>query len=299
MLDKLKTEQYEKSTKDNYYKIWRKFNEFVVKLDQIPKTWEERFMLYCTYMVKIKGLQSSTIKSYKSAIKAVLTNDGYNWKDEDVLMASLTRHCKLKNDKVLNRFPIRRPLLELMLYELGRHYDAQPYLLILYRAVFTTMYYGLLRISEIAMHEHSVKVVDVHITSNNSKAVLILRSSKTHKKNQRPQKIQIVANRFRRIPEKSNFCPVEALRDYSNMRSKYIDANEEFFVSRDRRGLPADQVRQIMRKIIGKLGLNPMLYDTHSFRSGRATDLRKLGYSVDDVKSAGRWKSNAVYDYLR
>ena len=45
--------------------------------------------------------------------------------------------------------------------------------------------------------------------------------------------------------------------------------------------------------------LNPLQYDTHSFRIGRATDLSKGGRSLSKIKRAGRWKSNAVYNYLR
>ena len=299
LLERLKSEQYAPSTSVNYHKIWRKFNEFIIKLDNIPDKWEERFTLYCSFLVNIKGLQSATIKSYKSAIKAILVNDGYKWSDDEVAMATFIKNSKLKNDTVLNRFPIRRGLLELMLYELGRKYQDQPYLEKLYLTIFSTMYHGLLRVSEVSNHEHSVKVTDVHITHNNSKALFILRSSKTHHKGQRPQKIEILCDRSRPRNDRSHFCPVQLAREYSSIRKSYLTESEPFFVFSDRSPIPADQIRRVLREVINNLGLNGKLYDTHSFRGGRATDLKKLGYSVDDVKAAGRWRSNAVYEYLR
>ena len=45
----------------------------------MPKTWEQRVSIYCAYLIKIKKLQSSTVKSYISGIKTVLINDGYEW----------------------------------------------------------------------------------------------------------------------------------------------------------------------------------------------------------------------------
>ena len=50
-----------------------------------------------------------------------------------MLLASLTRACKLINDRVRTRLPIGFNLLELILFELQRHYTTggynQPYLI--------------------------------------------------------------------------------------------------------------------------------------------------------------------------
>ena len=46
------------------------------------------------------------------------------------------------------------------------------------------------------------------------------------------------------------------------------------------------------------IGLEEVNYDTHSLRIGCAKDLQKAGLSVESIKDIGRWKSNAVYQYL-
>ena len=74
ILEKLKCQTTRKSTSDNYYSIWRKFNQFLIKLDRKPQTWERRVALYGAYLVDI-GTQSSTIKSYFSAIKKILWDE--------------------------------------------------------------------------------------------------------------------------------------------------------------------------------------------------------------------------------
>ena len=75
IIEKLECQRNRSSTNRNYYNIWRKFNDFVFKLDAKPKSWEERTSLYGAYLVD-QGVQSSTLKSYVSAIKCVLVTDG-------------------------------------------------------------------------------------------------------------------------------------------------------------------------------------------------------------------------------
>ena len=76
-------------------------------------SWEERTSLFGAYLVD-KGVQSSTLKSYFSAIKHVLKQDGYLWEDKKALLSSLVKGCKLENDRVKIRLPIQRGLLELI-----------------------------------------------------------------------------------------------------------------------------------------------------------------------------------------
>ena len=51
--------------------------------------------------------------------------------------------------------------------------------------------------------------------------------------------------------------------------------------------------------MLGRIYVNPKLYDMHSLRIGGATDLFKYGYSVEEIKRMGRWRSNVVYKYIR
>ena len=59
------------TTRKNYYSVWKCFNKFYIRLDRKPETWEERLVLFVGYLVEGKK-KSQTIKSYISAIRAVL-----------------------------------------------------------------------------------------------------------------------------------------------------------------------------------------------------------------------------------
>ena len=107
---------------------WHSFNKFLVRLDQKPDSWQQRTLLFCTYLVDCIH-KSTTLKTYISAIKAVLCNDDYYWDDGQVLLGSVTRACKLSNDVVKNRFPIQLSLLELLLFEINRFWGVCNYTL--------------------------------------------------------------------------------------------------------------------------------------------------------------------------
>ena len=190
VLKKLKAKQTCDSTSANYHSIWRNFNKFFLSLDRYPRdlSWEQKTVLFGTYLVD-KGSQSSTIKSYFSAIKHVLKLDGYDWDDKKVMLNTITKSCQLINDEVFVRLPICMKLLDAILFELERFYgkvNPQPFLEKLYKAAFVIAYYGMMRIGELSSGTHPVLAKDVMIGAYHDSIQLVLRSSKTHDKKAPP-----------------------------------------------------------------------------------------------------------------
>ena len=116
---KLMNMQHRSSTAKNYLSIWRQFNRFIISLDRRPRLWEDRTTLFIGYLIE-KGMQSSTVKFYVSAIKKTLIIDGYDWNDGLVLVRSLAKACRIINDQVRTRLPIHCGLLEMILFEVQR-----------------------------------------------------------------------------------------------------------------------------------------------------------------------------------
>ena len=212
VIDTLRVNQNRDFTKKNYLQIWQKFNKFLVKLDYRCKVWEDRAAMYLEFLVE-KGVKSTTLRCYISAIKHILTIANYTWNDDKVLLSVIVRGCKLKNDVQKVRLLIHFSLLELILFELDRLYgNNQPYLQLLYRAMFTIAYYRLMRISKIADSNHTLLAKDVHIGQNKNKILLVLHSSKTHGKESMPQKIKISA--VAKLTRVIFFCPFKAMCQY-------------------------------------------------------------------------------------
>ena len=56
------------NTVATYRRVWKSFNRFLIKLDKIPRDWEDRTGLFVANLIT-NGAQSATVKSYVSAIK--------------------------------------------------------------------------------------------------------------------------------------------------------------------------------------------------------------------------------------
>ena len=162
IIEKLKRDRVRDTTKRNYYCVWKNFNEFFIKLDNKPSSWEDRLTLYVGFLVQ-QNKKSTTVRSYISAVKAVLADDGVMLSENRYLISSLTRACKLINDKVRTRLPIQKRMLERILQCTEEFFDQQQYLSRLYKAIFSSAYYGMLRVGEIVSGDHPVKAPDVHI----------------------------------------------------------------------------------------------------------------------------------------
>ena len=230
--------------------------------------------------------------------------DGYEWNDQKILVSSLVRSCKLVNDRVKTRLPIQKGLLEMLLFEIKRKYmsyktqNQQPYLVILYQTIFCLSYYGMLRVGEVAYGTHTIKACNIHVGNNKDKILIVLYSSKTHGLESKPQKVKISATSTTNM-KRSNFCPFNLTIRFMKMRGSYINENEQFFIFKDKSPVQPHHIRSLLRELLDRLNLNSTLYDVHSFRSGRTVDLAKFNYSIEKIKEMGRWKSNAVYRYLK
>ena len=291
------------TTKKNYRSVWKQFNSFFIQLDEKPDTWEDRIVLFVGYLVD-KNKRSQTVRSYISAIKNVLKNDGVYVNEDKILLKSLTRACRLKNDKVCTRLPIQKDLLRILLTGTVAHFnnEGQQYLAVVYKTLFCTAYFGLFRIGELTTGDHPIRVTDVQIADNKWKILFILRSSKTHGRDSKPQTVKITSRALNNAAGDSTgqtICPYMILKEYLAIRPKYKDVEEPFFVFRDRSAITPMNAMQVLCLILKQKGFNDKLYGTHGFRSGRALDLLRMNVPLPVIRILGRWQSNAVYTCLK
>ena len=262
IVDKLRCKRHRTSTQEQYYGVWKKFNEFFIRLDEKPPSWEERIILFVGYLVETKK-KSTTIKCYVSAIKSVLQDDGIMVNHDEVLLKSLTQACRLCNDRVTTRLPIRQSLLMLLLHAIPELFSSpQPYLETFYRSMLISAYFGLFRVGEITMSDHIIRVDDVHVGMNKQKLMFVLRSSKTHGKDKQPQIVKIVGFTDDSTQDKvkhkvlNTFCPFDIVERYSDMRKLQKNTNEPFFVLQDRTPISANCFRNILKKLLCIVGLD-------------------------------------------
>ena len=239
------------------------------------------------------------------AIKAVLKYEKIKLNENKVLLSSLIKACKLQNDCIRTQLPIRKGLLQVIINSVEKYYDnnPQPYLCTMFRALFSMAYFGLFRIGELTLSPHVIKARDIHIGVNKKKLLFVLHSSKTHNKSSKPQIIKIDSIKkydvnCTNISVMQN-CPFQLLQEYISRRRKYRCDSEQFFIMKD--GSPVTQwhFRNMLDKLLRLNNFDASLYSSKAFRAGRASDLLSMGVSVETIRKLGRWRSSAVYTYLR
>ena len=288
-----------RSTRQNYLSVWRSFNDFFLRLDRKPDCWEDRIILFVGYMVDCNK-KSTTIRSYLSAIRSILADDGVILNENKCLLNALTKASRLNNSKVRMRLPIHKNLLFMLLKYIPQVFDKQYYLSVLYTAMFSTAYYGLFRVGELTKGSHPILAEDVHIGDNKRKIMFVLHSSKTHSQSNKPQVVKICGDdEYWGTQEKCNRrCPFKAVTDYAEIRPNSASPTEPFFVFQDRSPVTPVQMRSTLRSVLSAANLDPLAYGTHGFRAGRAGDLHRKGISVETIRKLGRWSSSAIYTYL-
>ena len=292
IVDRLQMQRYRDSTRNTYYRVWRLFNEFFIRLDDKPQHWEDRMVLFTGFLIS-NNLKSTSIRSYLSAIKGVLAENLITMNEDRFLPNSLTRACKIKNDTLVTRIPIRRDLVNLLLTEADKH---------LHKSMIVAAYYGMLRIGELTLSPNVILACNVHMGLNKNKVLFVLLTSKTHGKGSKPQRVKIAQ---KPVHYQDNSLPVTPVRtskakaiqqDPFKILSDFVDRHppsnsdaEQFFVFSDNTPVKPEHMRHNL-KMLTNLNLQAELYTVHMMRVSRASDLMDCGLFVETIKKLGRWK---------
>ena len=70
-----------------------------------------------------------------------------------------------------------------------------------------------------------------------------------------------------------NFCLFNLMWKYFKVQKKWERTDEPCFIFQDGSPVTPVQARQLLRLMLKKLGLNEVLYDMHSLRIGRCSDM--------------------------
>ena len=196
-----------------------------------------------------------------------MQDDDITLNENKYLITSLTRACSIKNDKIKTRLPLQKGMVNLIVNETDKYFEKehQHYLGCLYRALFAASYYGMLRIGELTTGTHPILALDVHIARNKNKILFVLRTSKTHGKGNKPQMVKISSSGNHEAFAE-NCCSFGIIQEFIDIRGSCIRADEPLFVFSDRTPVQPNNMRNILKKMIKNIGLDPNVYGVHSFR---------------------------------
>ncbi len=279
---------YAPATKAKYDAYWNEFLEFVLDLDL--EFSEQAVCEYIQFLYETKYAYSS-IAGRLSAISVGLQAR----KEVDSTKAFLPK-LLLKGVKRQNKTSDhRKPFTEKMVHELIMALPEvleDPYMIVMFAALFSWAYYGGLRCSEYTMPvvaDHNLHINDICRLEKGDRSAYRLRfRSYKHSPDYIPDFIMTQA-------KNQLFCPVFLMDQYLNVRK---DVSEDLFV--DHVGpVTRLELDNLLTDCLNHLGWDVNSYESHSFRIGRATDWMSQGYSPAQIMQMGRWRSEAYKVYLR
>lgn len=286
------------STQRTYRSAYLEFTRFNLSLDEMPELLDDQLAMFVASRVQ-KGDYSSTVESYLSGIKSMLSMDGVEINTRTARLRALIKACKYKNDRVIQRMPIKEALLVRIIRQVDIMFGSQPYLASLYKCMLTMGYFGMLRVGEMASGGHPILARDVHLSHRFRKVQIILRTSKTHGLGDQPQYVKFDTHDSQAILYNRHFCPFEVVRNFLEIRGPKLNDDDPLFVYSDNSPVKPYQLSAILRKALVKLHINPKDFGTHSLRIGHATQLDHRHVSLSEIRRRGRWRSNIIYRYIR
>ena len=242
--------------------------------------------------LSLQGLSHNTARLYVNAI-------GFQCKVKQV--QDITRHFII--EKVLEglkrsltlrqpRLPITRNILQAILSVLplvcSNLYESS-----LFSAAYCLAFSAFLRISELAV-KNKKSVSDVLLISDIvlCKAEGTLTISVRHSKNDQYWKGSVL-----KIHKSGSLiCAVTTLVTYLKRRPS---VSGPLFCHLGGLPLTRYQFTSVLKKCLTNLNLDYGKFTSHSFRIGAATAAAMAGYSVESIKKAGRWRSEAYRLYVK
>ena len=282
-----------KSAQGQYSKSWSTFTSFcrqVLSIRHLPAT-SQTISLYVTHLHQ-KGLKHTSIRTHLSAI--AFQHKIHDLPDPTKSFSTqklLQSYSRIDAPPAV-RLPITQPILHTILSAIYNS-DYDSYNRRLYTALFSLMYYAALRVSEVTQNansQHNLSRNHITIIRHHSKQCLRITFTSYKHSSVPPHPLLVHPS--------TSFCPVKLYSKYVNSRPT-ASCRAPAFCLRDGRPLTRNHVVSALNTILQLTGNNPLQFNTHSFRIGRATDLATEGKSHTQIALQGRWKSNAFLRYIK
>ncbi|XP_055357393.1 uncharacterized protein LOC129602411, partial [Paramacrobiotus metropolitanus] len=279
------------SSRKTYRSGINKFSEFcqLFRLSPLNIT-EDVVVRYIAFLFNC-GISYSSVKVYLSALYNSLKENGSSFDfSAPNIPQCLTGFKRLRGTAADSRLPITIDNMRIIKLNIDRSAVLSSFEKQLYWCMYTLCFFGFLRIGEVvpSLGGHSLRLAD--ISYQNSKLIINLRSSKS---DQFRDGCRIYLSATDR-----SVCPVRAMRKYLALRRSLRISHTALFVTSD--GSPVTRSAFARVLILATHGIpNSHLYTPHSFRIGAASCAAANGAPFQDIKHAGRWRSDAYTTYIR
>jgi site-specific recombinase XerD len=276
-------------TRQIYAQAWQSLKRFALSVNvmlTIPIS-EDMLLSYIAFL-NIQGYAASTIVAHISAFSFVhKMNKWTNPADSFVISRVLKRLQANKQPdarkpmtiELLSRICANLPYIGISTYEAA-----------LFQCMFIVAFTAMLRVSEITSGNRCNHNIQFQYVSLSDNLVSIKLVSYKHSNNP-------VTLLLKKSDNSSVVCPVLAIKKYLSYRT--APRQGPFFVHSNGSAVSRATFNNRLKDSLMYSGDSTDHMSSHSFRIGGATHLAQRGFSDDEIKRLGRWKSNALVSYIR
>ena len=241
-----------------------------------------------------RKLAPSTFKSYLSAIGYVHKLKGLRDPTRAFIIDKLLTALSRQSSSDI-RLPISRPVLHALVGSLN-HNNSSAFHRTLF-SMFLIAFYGFFRIGELAAKNANsggsvVQFSDMRFLTHDGNIHMLKITITNFKHNTDKRPFVILIEREDSMP----FCPVQAMLDYCKLRGTQAGP---LFCHSDTSPITVGQFNTELHRCLSFCGLDTSRYKGHSFRIGAACHAAEKGFSDAQIRTLGRWKSDAFKLYIR
>ena len=293
-LNKLLLAAIAPSTKQSYTRAWKLFYEVMSTLnipyegvDSLPLSYQQ-VLLFISFLIA-KRYAPTTVISYVSALSYAHKMSGVY----DPCAVFAVQKALAAATKISPTLDHRLPITLTILSSLTKSLDTttvNPYLRSLFRAMYLVSFFALMRVGEVTTNSSGfVTLKSDQIKFYPTHVVLTIRH---FKHNITCQPVQLVLTK----QQDPAICPVLALNHYFHLRGTQLGP---LFCFPDLKPVPRHFFIKNLKFNLNFCGLDTSLYQSHSFRIGGASFFASLGFSDEQIRLLGRWKTTTFRIYIR
>ncbi|XP_077863357.1 uncharacterized protein LOC144346474 [Saccoglossus kowalevskii] len=283
------------STRCSYKRAWQALQSFHLKhytgILTLPVS-ESLIAMFLTDM-HMNGFAANTITTTASAISYLHKLQGYKNLTDSFVVKKLLSAMRKQTPTIDRRLPISRSILHALV-------DSLPYIVNsgynhrLFKALFLFMLYACTRIGEVTFTtnnvSHILQLHDIAILHPGCSADSSLKVTFTKYKHGYAPQVVIIG--CQRVP----YCPIAAISTFISVRGQKPGP---LFCMPDQQPIKRDYFMLKFNAGLHFCGLSPQYYKGHSFCIGAASEAASSGLCDAQIRSLGRWKSDAFKLYTR
>lgn len=268
----------------------------------------QQLVFFTAYLAK-RGVTSTTIKSYLSAVRYISLSRGASrhTKLPELGAQLVAGVCNMRKDAMAEasrpkRRPITLHMLVLLKHAIAGNQAWSDMEKCLRWSCMLTAFWGSFRMSELIESEKkkfnsATSLLPSDIKFHDESIAIWVRSPKVWRHGGDVVEVW-------EVKENESLDPVLALKQYLKLRSEALGPAEDcpVFLHEDGSQLTKAEMNKDLKQLLAQYPSieNPRdKFSGHSFRAGLSTLLTSLGFTEDQIKNWGRWSSSAFLAYVQ